>query len=120
MKNQEIGTYRQCVIKIQQEEDHDKRIGDLAALARKIGAGTQHTTSGGVTHSQEGNASVSIIHQIPISEQDLIQNINDSLRTEATVNMCKVASRNFWIAIFAAGIAFLSAAGAWVAALRND
>jgi hypothetical protein len=53
------------------------------------------------------------------SEPELIDNINDALRTAAMIDMCKTANRNFIIALIAAVAAALSALAAWIAVLTR-
>ncbi|MBW8002827.1 MAG: hypothetical protein FVQ80_12530 [Planctomycetes bacterium] len=48
-----------------------------------------------------------------------INNIQLALQTATMIDMCRTASRNFWIAIVAAIIAGLSAVAAWVAVLSS-
>lgn len=93
---------------------------DLRKLARKVGASTRavyiHPTK---TRPLGYEAGIS----------DLIDNINDALRTEAMVDACKTAAKDSIIAIIASGVAvvgiiltaiaaiaaLLSALAAWIA-----
>ena len=45
----------------------------------------------------------------------LADSINDVLRTEAMIFVCKTANRNFIIAMVATGVAIASMAAAWAA-----
>jgi hypothetical protein len=49
----------------------------------------------------------------------IVNNINHALQTASMIEMCRIASRNFWIAIVAAIIAGFSAVAAWVAVLSR-
>ena len=96
------------------KEPTDK-MEQLRNFATTVGASTQSVLGGG---------------SIEATESQLVFNIHQAIQTASMVNMCETATEgyematktsnkaciNFWIA---AGIAFLSAVAAWVAAFRN-
>lgn len=78
---------------------------DLQELAQKVGASTR------IIHIDEHGNQADRAAGIAI----LIDNIHTALQTATMIEMCRIAARNFWIAIVAAIIAGLSAVAAWVA-----
>ena len=50
---------------------------------------------------------------------ELIDNCHYALQTASMIEMCKTASRNFWIALIATVAAVISAIAAWVVVMRN-
>lgn len=118
MKRKEIEEYRQKLVEIQMMPKEEGRKGVLHELAKEVGASTEHTKIVGTSTQKSGNVTETTIHQNPISESDLVQNINHALQTASMIDMCKIANRNFVIALIATLIALGSAVAAWVAACR--
>lgn len=108
-----IKEYRQELVDIQKNPNENERMEALKELAKTIGAGTVHTKIAGSTTTKVGNGYSTSIHQNPISESELIQNINDSLQTATMVEMCRVSGNNYIVSVLAALAAFLSALAAW-------
>jgi len=84
----------------------------LEELAKEVGASTTNKSKG------HGKASI----------PELVDNINDALRTESMIETCRIATENYEIAVtatkatvknywIAAAIAILSMLAAWVAVL---
>ena len=121
MTRKEISGYRQELHNILQKEKEDQRIEELKTLAKKVAAGYVNTQIAAVTsdppHGSLG--SVKHIHQNPISESELVQNINNALQTETMIDVCKTAARNYWITVAAAVAAALSALAAWLAIVNS-
>ncbi len=72
----------------------------LSHLAHRVGA--SKWSHGGPYHA---------------GEPELIDNINDALRTEAMILACKTASSHFKVSIVAAVASLVSALAAWTAIL---
>lgn len=51
------------------------------------------------------------------TRSELEENIHIALQTQTMIEMCKISSRNYIIALVASGAALLSAFAAWVAVL---
>jgi len=88
---------------------------NLLDIAREIGACTRSVH---IKDRDVYNASI----------EDLISNIHQALNTATMIEMCRISARNFWVAVIASIIAFisvfigstislLSMATTWVAAL---
>jgi hypothetical protein len=88
---------------------------NLLDIAREIGACTRSVH---IKDRDVYNASI----------EDLISNIHQALNTATMIEMCRISARNFWVAVIASIIAFisvfigstislLSMATIWVAAL---
>ena len=96
------------------ETDAGPRLDKLTQLAREVG----------VSITLMGQPPIVSPDLIPmaknlITETEIVHNIELALQTWTMINMCKTASRNFWIAIIASLIAFLSMLAAWVAVLSK-
>lgn len=78
---------------------------DLQELAKRVGANTRaiYTCPNGEQKGYDAGIS------------DLIDNIHTALQTTSMIDTCRTASRNFWIAVVAAIVAFCSVLAAWVA-----
>jgi hypothetical protein len=109
MSLKEIKEHRQELVDIQKDPNEKERMEALKELAKTIGAGTVHTKIAGSTTSKTGTGTSISIHQDPISESELIQNINNSLQTAMMLSMCKIANKNYKCAILASIAAILSA-----------
>ncbi len=83
-------------------ESSSERGAKLSTLAVKVGASTLSRQHGG--------------HAL---EPELVDNINDALRTEAMILACKTATRQSKITIIAGIASLVSAAAAWTAILYN-
>jgi len=93
---------------------------NLLDIAREIGACTRS-----VHIKDNGERDV-----YNASTEDLISNIHQALNTATTIEMCRISARNFWVAVIASIIAFisvfigstislLSMVATWVAALAK-
>jgi len=100
--------YWRKLVEIQKEEQARIRLDKLVALAKEVGASTTKM----VQYPDEPLASNKI------TETEIVQNIEVSLQTASMIYMCRIASRNFILAIIAAGAALLSALAAWVAVCK--
>jgi hypothetical protein len=115
VKRKAIAVYRQRLREILNIEDEVKRLGELKRLAKEVGAGYEHTEIADSTPCEGG---IRYSHNF-ISESELVWNINDALQTETMIDMCKTATRNFWIALVSVVIALLAMFAAWTAVLVN-
>ena len=114
MSLKEIKKHRQKLIQIQKMPEENERIEALKDLCKVVGAGTVHTKITGATTSKTtGSGTITRTFQNPISESELIQNINDSLQTGTMVEMCRLSGNNVIVAIVAASAACISALSAW-------
>jgi hypothetical protein len=112
MTRKEIAGYRQKLRNILNKDDDEERLNELEQLAKEVGAGYVNTKIAGTSTVPDGNGTLTTIHQNPISESELVLNINNALQTETMIDLCKTAARNFWIAVVAVLIAFVSALAA--------
>jgi len=118
MTRKEIAVYRQNLCTILAIEDEGQRLKKLEQLAKKVGAGYIHTEIAATTTIKTATGSETTIHQNPISESELVLNINNALQTETMIDVCKTAARSFWITMVAAIAAVLSALAAWSAIVK--
>jgi len=100
MTNKELEKKKRDLREIQTGDDKKQRTERLQNLAKALGANIKMQSSG-----------------LEANEAELTYNIHYALQTAAMVNMSKTAARNFWIALVASAIAFLSMVAAWVAVL---
>ena len=113
MSLEEIKEHKQTLVDIQKKPNEKERMEALKELAKMIGAGTVHTKIAGATTTKTGTVTSTSIHQNPISESELIQNIDNSLQTATMVEMCRVSGNNYIVSVLATLAAFLSALAAW-------
>ena len=71
--------------------------------------------------NEEVGASAEMYRASPANADvtELAKNFQELIKTSAMVNMCRIAARNFWIAIIAVIAASLSALAAWTAVFFN-
>lgn len=101
MTSKEIEQYRQEIRNIlEMDVQKAHKESKLKDLSSKVGAST-------VSHRGNYNA----------EEPELVDNLNDALRTEAMILACKTAGRNSIIAIIAAIVSVASMLAAWAAVL---
>lgn len=117
MTHKEIAKFRRELCDILAKDD-STRIEKLTNLAKRVGAGYVHTEIATTTTTKTATGSETLIHQNPISESELVLNINNALQTETMIDMCKTAARNFWITIIASTAAVFSALAAWAAIIK--
>ena len=119
MTDNEIEEYRQELADIlaDDKKDGQNRRGKLEKLAQKVGASITRsgqiltkTDTQGRQHYEEANV---------ITETEIVHNIQVALQTASMIMMCKISSRNFWIAVSAMIAAVISAIAAWAAVVRN-
>lgn len=119
MTRKEIAEYRQRLHKILNIEDENQRLGELKQLAKEVGAGYEHTeiATATTTTTTTGNETRhdTTTYSNPISESELVLNINNALQTEIMIDMCKTATKNYRIAFVAVIAAAFSALAAWSA-----
>ena len=109
MTSAEIKMARLRLIEITDSNDLEpKRKQKLKKLAKEIGAGTIHTEQ---VEGTVYNGSLERPYNT-ISESELVQNIHQALQTAMTLNMCKIANKNYKYAILASIAAMLSASTA--------
>ncbi len=119
MTPKEIRGYEETLAKILKEPDANERLNNLTELAKEVGASSTRmwfrTTPEGRLRGPPSNM---------ITETEIVHNIKVALQTATMINMskssasmCKIASRNYKIALVAAGAALLSALAAWIAVL---
>jgi len=82
---------------------------DLLDLAREVGACTRS-----VHIKDNGKRDV-----YNASTEDLISNIHQALNTASTIEMCRISSRNLWIAVIATIITLLAMLAAWAAVVAK-
>jgi hypothetical protein len=85
------------------------KINRLKNLAKKVGAGTEHTENEFPIPVGKGYS----IRPNPISESELVQNIQQALQTLTMIDMCNVATKNYRIAMLSMAVAVISALVAW-------
>jgi len=116
MTREKISEYRQKLRTVLNKDD-GQRLEELKQLAKEVGAGYVRTEIAGKSTTPDGRGNLTTIYENPISESELVLNINNALQTETMIDMCKIASRKFWIAVVAAIIAVVAAIAAVVSAL---
>jgi len=100
MKRKDIERYRQELIEVLKIIESE-RGSSLRKLANEVGASL-------VMAYEVGYA----------GEGEIVHNIEQALRTETMIDMCKIANRNFVIALIATIIALGSAVALWVAVCK--
>ena len=116
MKRKEIEKKKRDLDEILKEKNAGVRLKKLKALAREVGASVirmeplQMRNDMGVTY---------YVNRDIITESEIVHNIQFALQTETMVDMCKTASRNFWIALAAMLIAGLAMLAAWAGVIVN-
>ena len=108
MNTKEIKIFRKKVRDILKEDDSKQRHKELVLLAKEVGAGYVHTKFSRSTVTEFAKGREIISDYDPISESELVLNINDALQTESMINTCKIASRSWIVAIFASTISFVA------------
>jgi len=117
MTREKIAEYRQNLHTILNTDNEKQRYKDLEQLAKEVGAGYVNTKIVCSDTRKEGTATITNIRQNPISESELVLNINNALQTETMINMCNIAAGNFKAAMTSARTSFVSALVAMVSAL---
>ena len=115
MTLKEINSARRELIKITDSNDEESaRISKLKILAKKVGAGTINTKiASSDTHQWKDGSSVTNIRQNPISESELVQNINQALQTHMMFDSCRTANKQYKLAMLAAIVAVVSTFITW-------
>ena len=117
MTREEIANWRNELCRILTEEnDENKRLEKLKELAKNVGAGSTRKVKVLVKNDIYGKQIYQEADQI--TEGEIVLNINNALQTETTIDMCRIAARNFWFTILAALAALLSALAAWWAIVK--
>jgi hypothetical protein len=114
MTRDEINSAIRELTRITDSNDTEsEKISQLEKLAKRVGAGTANTKiAGSATHETKTGFST-IIHQNPISEAELVQNINQALQTHMLFDSCATANNQYKIAVFATVIAVISTLITW-------
>lgn len=115
MTHTEIEKKRCQLVEIMKLNSSQDRLDKLVELAKEIGASTLRM---GV-HTQSAYADRQPIPHNIISECEIVHNIQLALQTASMLYMCKIASKNYKIALYAAIAAFVSAIAAWASILHN-
>jgi len=122
MTLKEIDAKKNGLIEILQKTDNEvTRLEKLKRLAREVGASWSRF---------EGKLSEQYQSENKITEGEIVHNIQDALKTETMIEMCRISDRNLWIAVGASIFAFISAligstisflsmVAAWVAVLAK-
>jgi hypothetical protein len=115
MTREEINSAIQELVQITDSNDTEpERISRLIKLAKRVGAGTINTKiADSTTYQTNTGGTVTNIHQNPISEAELIQNINQALQTHMLFDSCRTANKQYKIAVLAAIIAVISILITW-------
>ncbi|MDD5326783.1 MAG: hypothetical protein PHY02_03090 [Phycisphaerae bacterium] len=61
------------------DENAGRRLEKLQRLAKEVGAGYVHQEFSGITTEKTATGETKTIHYNPISESELVQNINNAL-----------------------------------------
>ena len=94
MTRKKISKHRQTLHDILNKETENERLEDLKQLAKTAGAGYVHTQIVGATLQETPNGYVRQTDQNPISESELVHNINNALQTETMIDVCRTAAKN--------------------------
>lgn len=89
------------------EIDKFNRLEDLRELARKIGAGADHTVIG-PSYKYPSNEHGIITPRSDISESELVNNINIALQTKSAISSLKQTTKTIRIAFIAVLVAIFS------------
>ena len=92
-------------------EDAGVRLDKLKAPATEIGASVTRMGKILVQHEIDGKQRYQDENQI--TESEIVHNIQFALQTKTMIDECRIASRNFWIALVATLIALLAMLAAW-------
>ena len=101
MNTKEIKIFRKKVRDILKEDDSKQRHKELVLLAKEVGAGYVHTKFSHSTVTEFAKGREIISDYDPISESELVLNINNALQTETMINTLKIATWSWIIAIVA-------------------
>lgn len=116
MTRKEINSAMQELTQITDSNDSEpERISQLERLAKRVGAGTINTKIVGATAINHGYTT----QQNPISESELVQNINQALQTHMMLDACKTANKQYKIAVLAAVIAVVCAFITWNVSIKE-
>jgi hypothetical protein len=107
-------------VNIQKIPDENMRMEALRELAKTIGAGTVNTKFVGAITRELENGTETKYLQNPISESELVQNINDSLQTATTIEMCRISSNNLIVSFFMTLVALGATFAAWFAIFSSS
>lgn len=114
MTREQINSAMQELTQITDSNDSEpNKISKLKILAKRVGAGTESTKIAAVMTYKEGSARITRTHQDPISESELVQNINQALHSHIMIDSCKTANKQYKIAVLAAVVAIFSTLIAW-------
>ena len=119
MTNKEIEGHRQELTDIlaDDKESNNNRREKLEKLAQKVGASI--TRSGQILTKTDTQGRQHYEEENVITEIEIVHNIQSALQTVTMINMCKITSRNFWIAVSAMIAAVISAIAAWAAVIKK-
>ena len=112
MMRKEIAIYRQDLRTILKIGDDNQRLEKLEKLAKEVGAGYVHTEIATTTTTKLTTGNEILIHQNPISESELVLNINNALQTETLIVNCIYARRSVYAAIAAVIVSIVSISSA--------
>ena len=115
MTREEIEEKRKELTDILAEEDAGQRLEKLQQLAKEVGASVTRMEKIEIRRDRVGAVQYQTSNEI--TEAEIVYNIQIALQTEAMIEMSRISSRNFWIAVVASIVAFFSMLAAWVAAL---
>jgi hypothetical protein len=104
MKSKEIESYRQDLRNILNKENDSQRHQELVQLAKKVGAGYVHSKIAAMVRTDTGTTYCSD----PISESELVLNINNALQTETMINTLKIATWSWRVALIAVVISIIA------------
>jgi len=119
MSPKKIAEYRQKLHTILNNENEIQRLEELKQLAKEVGAGYVNTQIVCQNTAKEGDATITTTMQNPISESELVLNINNALQTETMIGMCNTAASNFKITVAVAIASVVSALAAWMAVVTK-
>ena len=108
MTFKEIKKYRRELVEIQNKSDDKTRLDELRQLASKVGASVIKLQK--VLKKENGSIAHRKIYetQNEITEMEIVQNINDALRTESRINTYKVMIITAVAAVVSAVVALIA------------
>ncbi len=106
--------YNQALVDAHEEADESKRVKALKELARKVGAGSEHTEIGTPVRIDPHTVTTP---QTQISESELAQNILNALQTRASLSGSKAAAKSNKIAFAALALSVFLGAGSLAVAI---
>jgi len=123
MTRKEIEEYRRRLTKILRETDIEGRWKELKELAKEVGASIYRIfpfKDSDITSPAPDGTKMNVMAAREAHEAEIVHNIEQTLQTWTMIDMCRTATRNWWIAVGACVVSLLSMVAAWMAVIRAE